>query len=147
MPKVRPRGLGGDPTASPAKAEALLALARSELREIKSDSAPQARMRLRQTANKGWLALSTAADAYLCATKGHTAKNSNDVFKVFGSLGAETDGEVRTVYNSLHIACHYEDRMSCNRDAVKAGFRLAGQAISKLARKMPKKGKKCPSPK
>lgn len=134
--------LHGDPAATPAKADALLRLARAEVAQIKGNGAVD-RMKLRQAANKGWLALSTGADAYLCATEGRTVKNRSDVLKVYKKVSQEVAGHAALSYDTLHIGCGYEDRPSCDRLTIQAGFRLAGQALAALSRKMPKKSKGC----
>lgn len=131
--------LRGDAAATPDKAEFLLRVAREEVAAIKGDS-PRDRAKLRQAANKGWIALTTGADSYMLKTEGRTVKNSADVFRVYKQLGSEAVGNAQLAYDGLHIACGYEDRpASCTRDSVKAGFRLAGTALSLLARRMSKK--------
>ena len=127
--------LHGDVKASVEKAESLLAFARKELDDVKTDTVAKDRARLRQAANKAWIALSAGADAYLCATKGRTAKSRRDTINVYKALGSEAAGNAGTVYGNMHIHCGYaDDTTACTRATAEVGFRLAGQAISILKR-------------
>lgn len=128
--------LHGDVAATPEKATYLLQVARDELKAVKSDTNPRDRARLRQAANKAWMALSTGADSYLLKTEKRTVKNKSDVIRVYKQLGSEAAGNANIVYDNLHIDCGYEDRPTCTRDSVKVGFRLAGQALGILSRRM-----------
>lgn len=142
----------GDTEATVEKAAGMLAVARAELREVKKlkdQTTPTARARLREAANKAWLALSTGADAYLCATQGEAAKRTKQVIGVYKHLGSEAAGQANLVYNDLHINCGYEDRPTCTVDYVGIGFRHAGEALATLskrlaaARKQGKAKKRC----
>jgi hypothetical protein len=137
--KVR-RGLGGDVQATPGKARELLLDAQKRLAEVVEygvTDTPAQRARLRRIANQGWVALTTAADAWLCATQGRPAMHTRDVQGVFKHLGARPFAGYLNTYNSLHVACGYnDDKRSCQPDAIKAVFRETGQAIGILDRRL-----------
>lgn len=128
--------LAGDSAATFEKANFLLDTARREVANLRGDTSPSDRAKLRQAANKGWIALATGADAYLLTTAKTTTKGRKTALGVYKQLGAEIAAQATTAYDHLHVSCGYEDRDSCTRDSVKLNFRLAGQALAALERSM-----------
>ncbi len=133
--------LAGDPTATIAKAEMLLGMARKELRAKKRDPLnDRDRAEIREIAHKGWLGVTTAADAWRRAHGQDVARNAADTRAVYGRLAAqEPFGNAEGV---LHQACGYNDSVSsCHPKSIEGALRSAGQAIEKVNRDLAKRAR------
>jgi hypothetical protein len=132
----RVRRFSGDREASIQKAKELLTFAREEVAALRGDKTPRDRAKLRGAAEGGWVAISTAADAFLKKREGATAQSKADVFRAMGAAGAPREA-LNNAYAKLHIACHYnDDKYVCNIPAVRAGLREAGQVVHAVGLKL-----------
>ncbi len=133
---MKRRRFGGDANATFGKARFLLAEAREEVTKLKGDDeSPKARAKLRQAAEKGWFAMTAAADAYLSKRGRPIATSTREVFSAYGEGGSKVARtELSHTYSHLHIACGYnDDKSACRIPSVKASFSKAGRMIHELS--------------
>lgn len=130
-------GLTGDTSATFGKARGLLKLARQEWREA-TRTRPEDRAKLRQAAEKGWLAISTVADAAArCLPKGQqgtgpegTPARTGEAIRILRATGGKkAEQKTAAVHGTLHLACFYSDASTCTPDAVAAQFKEVGEVI------------------
>lgn len=144
-------GFAGDVTATTEKASALIAQAINEIGDpAKFPEGETARRTLREVAHKGWMGITTAADRYLCATEGVTARGTRRVAGVYKQLGSRAFGQYGVAYELLHVGCGYRDSEGCSPASVRAALQGAGAAIRAVESRVlamqrhRKAGKKCP---
>ena len=138
----RKKAFDGDREATIEKAKFLLEKARKKVSSLKEDKSSESRVRLRQAAETGWFAMTTAADAYLNAREGKVAGAANtiDVRRVYGGLGPKTRERYGDARGVLHVLCGYsDDKDSCTIASVKTNLRKAGQAIEAVGRSLSNK--------
>ena len=111
-------GLEGDSRATFGKAEYLLRLAESEL-----DAAKRSRARRREAANKGWLALTVAADAAGLKRSGTPTATTRSMFNIVRTVAGPTaELEAQGVRAALHEACFHNDSDVCTPRFVRFNF-------------------------
>lgn len=140
--KKKERPLRGDREATIAKAEELLDFVREEMKKrqhLIDPSDRKARAEVREIANKGWLALSTAADAWRLGHGMPPAESAADMRAAYGSAGIKALAHMGAAYTILHKTCGYDDNLdACQPKSIKEGVREAGQAINILSRALVK---------
>ena len=110
--------LEGDPRATFGKAEYLLRLAESELGVAK-----RSRARRREAANKGWLALTAAADAAGMKRSGTPTTTTRSMFNIVRTVAGPTAELVaHEVRAALHEACFHNDSDVCTPRFVRFNF-------------------------
>jgi len=116
--------MSGDTGASLRKARMILKNARQEVEgEVPS-------LGNRQAAEKVWLAVTTAADAMVGATK-----DAGQVVKAFKrAYGTRGDNLARSVQAALHIGCFYSDSPVCVGRFVDSYAREVGDLLSETIR-------------